>query len=319
MGWKTWVKRSAFRLAYYSGLEVLIARTLPVNAAAILMYHGVCDNSCLPGEVDFHLKIPAFERHMRMLKRRYPVVPLETLLDRLERGERLRKEIVLTFDDGYRNNATLAHPVLARHGLPYTIYLSTAYIGGEAWLPLNELYGLWYFGRIDHRQVKELRQRMRGLPASQAGEILRPISPPLTPAEREQARDSFQMLTWDEVRDLCAAGVEFGSHTHTHCNMAAETPLDRESELRTARQRIAEETGKAPPTFAYPFGRPENWNEQTRQDVIHAGHRCAILAKGGLAAPGQDLFSLPRASYFEETWYFACHLMLLFLKHYFRQ
>ena len=93
MGWKTWVKRSAFRLAYYSGLELLIAKTLPVNAAAILMYHGVCDNSCLPGEVDFHLNVPAFERHMRMLKRRYPVVPLETLLNRLERGERLRKEI----------------------------------------------------------------------------------------------------------------------------------------------------------------------------------------------------------------------------------
>lgn len=318
MGWKTWVKRSTFRLAYYSGLEFVVAKTLPVNAAAILMYHGVCDNSCLPGEVDFHLKSAAFERHMRMLKRRYPVVPLTELLDRLERGERLHKEIVLTFDDGYRNNATMAHPILARHGLPYTIYLSTAYIGIEPWLPLNELYGLWYFGRIDDQKVKVFRQRIRGLPASQARDVLREISPPLTPAEREQASDSFQMLTWDEIRTLSAAGVDFGSHTHTHCNMAAETTEDQARELKTARERIAAETGTAAATFAYPFGRPENWNQNTRRNVIEAGHRCAILAKGGLTSPGQDLFSLPRASYFEETWYFACHLMVLFLKHYFQ-
>jgi peptidoglycan/xylan/chitin deacetylase (PgdA/CDA1 family) len=316
MRWKTWIKRAAFRLSYYSGLELLITRSLPVDAAAVIMYHGVCDASRLPPEVDFHLKSSTFDRHMRMLKRRYPVVPLSQLLDRIERGERLRKEIVLTFDDGYRNNATTAHPILERHSLPYTIYLSTAYIGQDVWLPLNELYAQWHFGRISGDKMKELRKQIRSRPASCAAGILQELKTKLTPAERDLAQDSFGMLSWDEVRKLAASGVEFGSHTHTHCNMAAETREEQLLQLRKAWERIAAETGQAPVTFAYPFGRPENWNPETRKSVIEAGHRCAILASGGLVKSGQDLFALPRSGYSPETWYFACDLMSLFLKRY---
>ena len=73
--WKTRLKRIAFRLFYHSGLELLVARSIKVNAAAMIMYHGVCDNSRLPPEVDFHLSAATFEQHLRMLKRRYPIIP----------------------------------------------------------------------------------------------------------------------------------------------------------------------------------------------------------------------------------------------------
>ncbi len=314
MGWKTWVKRTVFRLTYYSGIEWLIARCVPCNAAVIVMYHGVCDDSRLPPEVDFHLKSAVFDRHMRMLKRRYQVVPLSRLLDRLESGERLRKEVVLTFDDGYRNNATDAHPILERHALPYTIYLATGYIGGESWLPLNELYALWHFGRIGDDQMRALRKQIRGSPAENAASLLAGIAPPLSAEERALARGSFAMLNWNEVRTLAARGVDFGSHTHTHCNMAAESPDGQLTQLRAARAAFAAETGRPPETFAYPFGHPANWNAGSRQNIIDTGHRCAILATGGLVQSGNDPFTLPRIGYFSETWYFACHLMLLFLK-----
>ena len=77
---------------------------------------------------------------------------------------------------------------------------------------------------------------------------------------------------------------------------------------------IRAETGKDAVTFAYPFGRPEHWNQETRASVMAAGHRCAILAGGGLVKPHQDVFALPRVTYSKETWYFACELTLLFLK-----
>ncbi len=312
--WKTWVKRAAYRFAYYSGLEYLISRSLPVNAAVILMYHGVSDRSRLPAEVDFHLTTAAFERQMRMLKRRYRVVPLSQLLDLLERRERLNKEVVITFDDGYRNNLADAHPVLERLGLPYVIYLATAYIGKDEWLPLNELYALWSFGRINDQQMRELRKQMRGSSSAEMAGIVRGLGAALSQAERAQGEDSFGMLDWDQVRHLAARGVEFGSHTHTHCNMAVERPADQRAELEKARDLIAAELGREPETFAYPFGKPQNWSAETRESVIKAGHRCAILATGGLVKPGDDLFAMPRTGYFPETWYFACELMALFLR-----
>lgn len=316
MGWKSTVKRALFRLAYYSGLELLLARLVPANAAAIVMFHGVCDDSRLPPEVDFHLTSEAFERHLRMLKRRYPVVPLSRLLDRLERGERLHKEIVLTFDDGYRNNLTVAHPILQRHALPYAVYLATAYIGRDEWLPLNQVYAQWHFGKIGDDQMRQLRKQLRSQPSSRAPEILKSLTSSLTPAERELSQSSFAMLSWQEVRDLAAQGVEFGSHTHTHCNMAVESPAQQVEQLNTAIECMASGTGTRPATFAYPYGRPENWSQETRANVMAAGHRCAILATGGLVRPGDDLFALRRTSYSPETWYFACDLLSLFIRNY---
>ena len=267
------LKRLLFRLFYFSGLELLLVRALKVNAAAVIMYHGVCEDSQLPPEVDFHLTRSEFDGHMRMLKRRYAVVPLRELLDRLESGEDLRKEIVITFDDGYRNNATEAHPILERHSLPYTVFLTTAHISSDTWLPLNRLYALWHSGRITGSRMKELRAQIRAQASSTAGRILDGLQTGLTPAERKSGEDSFAMLTWDQIRSLAARGVQFGSHTHTHCNMAVETREQQLAELLTARDLIHAETGEVPATFAYPFGRPENWNQETRGSVIEAGHR----------------------------------------------
>src|ERR1017187_3184910 len=71
--WKAWLKRAAFRLLYYSGLELLVARSLRVNAAAVIMYHGVCDASQLPPEVGFPLYRCTFYPLLRSLKR--PTAP----------------------------------------------------------------------------------------------------------------------------------------------------------------------------------------------------------------------------------------------------
>ena len=311
---KLLLKRILYRLFYYSGVEFLAARCLRVNAAAVIMYHGVCDNPQLPPEVDFHLTRRDFERQVRGLRRRYPVVPLSELLDSLNRGERLDKRIVLTFDDGYRNNLTAAHPILAGHSLPYTVFLSTAYVGLNRWLPLNELYGLWHVGRIDHQKMTEMRARIRGR-TSAAADVLREIPAQLAASERASASDSFAMMSWDEVRYLAAQGVEIGSHTHTHCNLARESGDRQVEELRTSRERIQEETGQAPGAFAYPFGRAENWSPATRRHVIEAGYRCAILANGGLVGAGQDVFALPRVACTPETWYLLSEVCFLFARY----
>jgi peptidoglycan/xylan/chitin deacetylase (PgdA/CDA1 family) len=314
--WKAGVKRILFWFFYYSRLELLVARCINVDAAAVIMYHGVCNDSRLPPEVDFHLTPDAFERHMRMLKRRYPVISLRELLERLERGEPLQKAVVLTFDDGYRNNATVAHPILERHSLPYTIFLSTAYIGNDRWLPLNHLYAAWHFGRISDSRMRELRLEIRRQPASAASRLVEAAGV-LQAGERELAESSFGMLSWDQVRHLAGQGVEFGSHTHTHCNMAAETSAQQLAELQAARDLIRAETGEDAATFAYPFGRSDNWNQETRASVIATGHRCAILAAGGLVKPHQDVFALPRVGYASKSsWDFACQLTLLFLRDY---
>ena len=78
------------------------------DAAAVIMYHGVCDDSKLPEQVGFHLTPQVFERQLRILQRRYPVIAVSDLLDRLASGQKMQNCVALTFDDGYRNNLTHA-------------------------------------------------------------------------------------------------------------------------------------------------------------------------------------------------------------------
>lgn len=80
-------------------------------------------------------------------------------------------------------------------------------------------------------------------------------------------------LTWERVRELAAAGVDFGSHGASHADF---TRLDGEAmtaDLGRSRRAIEAATGRPVRTFSYPFGR---CNDRARAAVREAGHEAAF-------------------------------------------
>lgn len=113
-----------------------IGAGLPHDRAVILMYHSVADTpehfNSIPTEV--------FARHMEYLAdKRFPVIPLSELAARVRERRELGGAVVLTFDDGYRNNFTNAFPVLKKYDFPATIFVATGRVGTT-----NAKYGLEY-------------------------------------------------------------------------------------------------------------------------------------------------------------------------------
>ena len=70
-----------------------------------------------------------FERYCRFFRRHFRVVPLRDLVERLERGQTLNRELAITFDDGYRDNFENAAPVLEKLSLPATFFIVTQWMG----------------------------------------------------------------------------------------------------------------------------------------------------------------------------------------------
>lgn len=63
------------------------------------------------------------------------------------------------------------------------------------------------------------------------------------------------LMNWDEIRRLAAAGVTFGSHTRTHCDLTTLPPEALEAELTASRKELEESLGRPAPHFAPPYGR----------------------------------------------------------------
>ena len=106
-----------------------LSRALGYASAAptfpILSYHRVNDE----GDPFFpSLSTEVFERQMAFVARAYVVLTVEELVERMRRRAVPRNALAITFDDGYRDNLTHAAPILARLGLPATVFLVTGAI-----------------------------------------------------------------------------------------------------------------------------------------------------------------------------------------------
>lgn len=83
----------------------------------------------------------AFEQYCLFFRRHFHVVPLPELLHRLKAGEEVGGLLAITFDDGYRDNYTIAAPVLQRLGMPACFFVSTGLIGSDVRPWWDEEYG----------------------------------------------------------------------------------------------------------------------------------------------------------------------------------
>ncbi len=95
------------------------------------MYHRVILPKALPYRLEpgMYVTPESFFTQMKFLEEYTHVIPLEELLEKLESGQPLKpRTVVITFDDGWRDNFTNAYPVLKALKLPATIFLPTSYI-----------------------------------------------------------------------------------------------------------------------------------------------------------------------------------------------
>ncbi len=67
-------------------------------------------------------------------------------------------------------------------------------------------------------------------------------------------RGNGNYMTWDQIRELHAAGVTIANHTVSHLHMPDRDLATARAEIETAQKRLTDELGTAPTLFAYPYG-----------------------------------------------------------------
>ena len=172
----------------------------------ILCHHGVSEG----WQSEFAIEPRRLEAQLRFLLRRgYRPMTLGAAL----RDSGSCKALVVTFDDAYRSVLRTGLPLLARLGVPATVFVPTAFASSQESMAWSEM------------------ARWRG-----------------TPFERE-----LDCMTWEELRGLRDAGWEIGSHTRNHRDLASLADAEALSELSDSREDCERELGQPCTLLAYPF------------------------------------------------------------------
>lgn len=107
----------------------------------------------------------------------------------------------------------------------------------------------------------------------------------------------MECMTWDEVRELRKAGIEFGSHTVTHPKLVQLNWSDVERELRDSKVELETQLGARVTTFAYPFAFPQAkalFVQKFGDALVENGYRCCLTTEVGRARPGDNVYRLKR-------------------------
>jgi peptidoglycan/xylan/chitin deacetylase (PgdA/CDA1 family) len=99
------------------------------GAGVVLMYHRVAEVGSDPWSLCVSPR--HFEEHLRLLRERFRVVPLSTLLSGSREGGLARRAVAVTFDDGYADSLLAAKPLLERYGVPATVFVTAGQLGAS--------------------------------------------------------------------------------------------------------------------------------------------------------------------------------------------
>jgi peptidoglycan/xylan/chitin deacetylase (PgdA/CDA1 family) len=105
--------------------------------------------------------------------------------------------------------------------------------------------------------------------------------------------DNRPLASWDELRELAAAGAAIGSHARTHGRLAQAPPQQLEEELAGSLRELQAQVPSAVPVLTYPHG---SHDEGVRAAAIEAGYRAAFTTEIGRNGAGTDPYCLRRVS-----------------------
>jgi peptidoglycan/xylan/chitin deacetylase (PgdA/CDA1 family) len=277
-----------------AGLLPLIRR-FQRSQIVVINYHRIKPDEGVKGvpfdEGVYGPSQAAFERQIRWLRRDFDVVGESDLLS-LVRGRQFKGRFaVITFDDGYRDNYTLAYPVLRANAAPAIFFICPDIIDSRRlgwWDVIAYLVKSTEKTSISVRgtniaiegngraAIQRLQSLMKLGKASETAGLLDEISQSCGVALPDAQLQSEQFMTWAEVREVSGNGVAIGSHTHTHRVLATLEEAAQRWELEQSKRELEGQLRTPVRTIAYPVGGYDHFSPATMRIAQQCGYEAAF-------------------------------------------
>lgn len=276
----------------------------------VLIYHRISDLQLDPQLLC--VTPDNFDVHLGELTRNYRVVPLYQMIEECKGGCCLPGTVSLTFDDGYLDNLTNALPLLEKHKVHATIFITSGMVGTneEFWwdaverifltasnLPVEFSFAgrRWLLHTPEEKLVcaDEICSLLRDCSPEEMEQLLRELFN--WSGVAREARSTHRILNHRQLKELAASPyIEIGAHSKHHVRLS-RLPVHRQRiEIMTSKQQLEMVINKPVRLFSYPFGTSADFNPDTLQSVIDAGYHAAIANIQGEVSLPVDLYAIPR-------------------------
>ncbi|HVK86177.1 MAG TPA: polysaccharide deacetylase family protein [Kofleriaceae bacterium] len=245
-----------------------------------------------------------FERHVQTISRYFTPISIRELALSMN-GELLPKNpILVTFDDGYRDNFEVALPILKRHHVHAVFFIATEYLTRRR---------VFWWDRINYILKRSTRPRIRmtypddlDVPIANPAERRTAINLMLRVVKRRVGLDlehflrslavaadvtwndqldrelaEAALMTWDQVRELRGAGMDIQSHTRTHRVLNTLDAAQLREELDGSKADLEREMDEEILSISYPVGHGLRERDDVRFAVKAAGYKLGFTNATG--------------------------------------
>lgn len=295
----------------FLGGYTFLRKSIFKSHIVILIYHRIAPERDIGFLKPLHPEI--FEKQIEYLKQNYNIISLPELQD-LVKNKCIPKEktVIITIDDGYKDNYLYAYPIFKKHNVPATIFLSAGNIEHNEPFWCDEISALIHLTskkelklkgfqnyNLIHSQEKYfcISNLIEKIKRYSLDERIKAINNLIDATDIDIPDElNHLVLSWNDIKKMNDNVINFGAHTVTHTILTNLKSEDAMCEISGSKEIIEDHLGNNIDTFSYPNGTYDDFNCSVASLVQKAGFTCAVTTIPSLVTSKSNLFTLGRVN-----------------------
>ena len=289
------------------------------NYYSIFLFHGVVkhENFSIRNYTKKHITDKKFDSILEYLKKRGNPISLEELVYHKKNNINLpKKSFIITFDDGFENNYSIAAPILDNKRLPCTFYFSTDFIENQniSWIDqieiclehtkkreiINPLDNKNFIIDTNEKKIKFLnilRKKLKKDFNYDLNNVVKNIclSSKINPYEFKN-KELDKKISWAKVKKLKSSNLfTIGGHSHKHISLASISKKEAINQINKSFYLFKKRINLKLTHYSYPEGQKIDYNKNLIKILKNKGIiSCPTAIKGHNNLFNDDLFHLKR-------------------------